>query len=83
MAWQAQGYEARRLVGSKPYDFWVMGGGLNLMCEAKNWKDPPTEAYMRKEYQWLKEYAEKRRCHAWCYVKQGRGKNNYMIYKLN
>jgi hypothetical protein len=68
--------------GSKPFDFLVMGNGVNLMCEAKYWRKPPTEKWLRKEYHWLKDYAEKYKCKALVYNKMGRGKHNYMLYEL-
>lgn len=82
IGWLRKGYYAKRMYGSKPFDFIVMGYGKNLMCEAKSWKKPPTERWLRKKYDWLREYADKYGCEAIVYSKQGRGKDNYMEYLL-
>ena len=60
-----------------------MGHGRNILWEAKNWAKPPTPEYMRKEYKWLDEYAKNHGCEALLFVKQGRGKYNYMIYRFD
>jgi hypothetical protein len=71
------------MYASKPFDFLIMGNGYQYMCEAKNWAKPPTADYMRKEYQWLDDYAKNHGCEALLFVKQGRGKYNYMIYRFD
>jgi hypothetical protein len=81
--WLSKGYYAKRMYGSKPFDFWVMGHGENYICEAKSWKRPPTERWLRKKYQWLKDMAERYNLTgALVYSKLGRGKQNYMRYML-
>lgn len=80
--WLGKGYYAKRMYGSKPFDFIVMGNGVSYMCEAKYWAKPPTEKYLRKKYQWLKEMAERYKCQAIVFSKQGRGKDNYIKYWL-
>jgi hypothetical protein len=67
---------------SRPFDFWVMGHGINYICEAKNWQRPPTERWLRKKYQWLKDMADNARVEGIVYSKLGRGKDNYLMFKL-
>ena len=80
--WLGKGYYAKRNYGSKPFDGIIMGRGQSIMWEAKSWKKPPTERWLRKKYQWLKEMAERYGCKAVVYSKQGKGKDNYLTYWL-
>jgi hypothetical protein len=67
---------------SRPFDFWVMGYDEHYICEAKNWKRPPTERWLRKEFQWLKNLADWTGNEALVYSKLGRGLDNYLMIKL-
>jgi hypothetical protein len=73
--WIDKGYHAKRNWGSKPFDGIIMGHGVNIWWEAKNWKHYPKtfEQNMRKQYsKWIK-LATKRGCKFVVFYKDGRG----------
>ncbi len=81
--WRAKGYLSWRMYKSRPFDFWVMGHGESYICEAKNWKRPPTERWFRKEYGWMADWARNAEVTgALGYIKLGRGKNNYIRFEI-
>lgn len=82
--WTKLGYWAQRMYASRPFDVLVMGHGVNIMIECKYWAHYPQdfEKKMRKKYNWLAEMAQRKGCYALFYYKLGRGKNNYISFKL-
>jgi Holliday junction resolvase len=82
--WQIKGYWAQRMYASRPFDVLVMGNGLSLMIECKYWAHYPKdfESKMRKKYNWLADMAKRKGCQAWFFYKVGRGKDNYMSFRL-